>query len=76
MNANIALSDMPPRRYEVKAQPMTEMTKKADQDEGLQKVFYLMVLRVLKAGNVHIQVPYDDEVPPRNRFSASSRSVR
>ena len=72
----IALSDMPPRLYDAEAQPLPELTKKADQAEGHQEVFHLLALWVLKADDIHVQLPYDDGVPPRNQFSASSRSVR
>ena len=67
---------MPPRLYEAEAQNLPELTKKADQAEGRQEVFHLLALWVLKADDIHVQVPYDDGVPPRNQFSASSRSVR
>ena len=67
---------MPPRLYEAEAQPLPELTKKADQTEGRQELFHLLALRVLKADNFNTQVPYDEGVPPRNQFSASSISVR
>ena len=67
---------MPPRRYEAEAQNLPELTKKADQAEGRQEVFNLLALWFLKADNIYAQVPYDDGVPPRNQFSASSISIR
>ena len=67
---------MPPRLYEVEAQPLTELNNKSDQAEGRQEVFHLLALWFLKADNIYVQVPYDDGVPPRNQFSASSISVR
>ena len=76
MIAKNALSDMPPRLYEAEAQPLPEFTKKADQAEGCQEVFHLLALRVLKADDIYVQVPYDEGVPPRNQLSASSISVR
>ena len=46
------------------AQLLPEMTEKVYQVEGHQEVRHLLDLRVLKATNLCVQVPYDNGIPP------------
>ena len=54
-----ALLDQSLHIHVAEAHPLPEMAEKVDQSKVCQEVFHLLDLRVPKASDIHIQVPYD-----------------
>ena len=60
-----ALMEMPPQLHVAEVQLLSKTVDKVYQAKIHQEIFHMMSPRVLKAADIHVQVPHDNRVPTR-----------